>query len=328
MLPAHARKTLIDTLLVPPAAADVSPHETAELPAGQVTVIAPGRPAAKPSKVGLVLRDTYQLVEQIGAGATGRVYRGQNLVLGIPVAVKLFAVTGDEPAVQVAQRARSEAVTLARLNHPNVVRLWDYGVSGRTPYLVTEYVAGRTLGAALKDVGRLPWKPALGVARQVADALRAADREGILHRDVKPDNILLAPDGTAKLVDFGLAVVRGGRSLYRTPSSRRAALAGTGAYMAPEQAREDAGLDRRADLYSLGATLFHAVVGRPPFEAAGLGQMLLRHLNDPAPAAHLLTPGMSLAASGLIARLLAKDPAARFADYDDLIRAIDQLLAA
>lgn len=307
---------------------DMSVSETTTLPVVHTTVCTQCVSAQLAGEMESDLfQQKYQLIEYLGEGSTCKVYRAQHRTLGFPVAIKVVHTRTTDAATRMLQhQVRSEAMTLTLVNHPGVVRLWDYSQDAQASYIVLEYVAGQTLAKWIERDGPMHWRDALGLGRQLACALRAIAQEHITHRDVKPVNIMVTPVGVAKLIDFGLAVVRSGRTLYRTPSSRQAAFAGTGTYMAPEQILQGGAIDFRTDMYGLGATLYHAMAGCPPFQATTVYQMLHQHLHAPVTPLHMVCPGMSLAASALVSRLLAKSPDDRFASFDELIQAMDRLL--
>src|SRR5581483_5241953 len=168
-----------------------------------------------------------------------------------------------EPTAEERKRFLREAATASALVHPNIVRIYERGEFAGTFYLVMEYVHGETLHSYIARTGPLPVKFALHVARQIASALELARTCGIVHRDVKPENILLQEDGTAKLADFGLAKQVLGMS--QSSASHPELALGTLSYMAPEQVRSSSTVDHRADIYSLGASLYHMLSGKPPF---------------------------------------------------------------
>ena len=261
----------------------------------------------------------YRLTAYLGEGSTCRVYRGEHVRLPLAVAVKVFHPT--DRAGPADAKLRDEAAVLAGLNHPNVIRLWDFDDDGPHPYLVTELVDGRTLAKLMDDAGPLLPDWALFLALQVIDGLEAALKVGVVHRDVKPANILLAKDGTAKLADLGTALLIG-----RRPAGA-GGMAGTAAYVAPEQARDAPGVDHRADIYSLGATLYHAVTGRMPFPGRSVAEVVFKHLTAPIVPPHEVTPAVPRPVSDAVTRMLAKAPADRFATYADLRRCLLACLA-
>jgi serine/threonine protein kinase len=192
----------------------------------------------------------------------------------------------------------------------------DYDDSG-VPFVVMELVEGPSLADLIAMSGRVDVARAAEIFTHAAEGLRAGVEFGIVHRDVKPGNILLARNGTAKVADLGLA-------LATTDQSRRkvdtAGVVGTCAYVAPEQARAAREVDFRADIYSLGATFYHAVTGRLPFEGRSAREMLMKHATEPVTPPHLVAPGLvDEAASAVIVRMLAKDPADRYPSYDALL---------
>jgi response regulator RpfG family c-di-GMP phosphodiesterase len=242
-LPALAEALLVRQL--------VTPYQAGRVRAGAVN--------------GLVLGN-YRLLEKVGAGGMGAVYRAEHRRLRTPVAVKtLYA---DDAAGRFFREVRA----VASLRHPNVVAALDAGAEphagpdGQTvPYLVMEYVPGRNLDDLVLTGGPLPVARACQLAHQIADALTEAHRHGLVHRDIKPSNVLVTPDGQAKLLDFGIARLPAAEDRL----TREGARLGTVAYMAPEQARDPAGVDARADLFGLAATLFFMLTGRDPFEPPG-----------------------------------------------------------
>ena len=263
------------------------------------------------------------LMEKIGQGATGTVYRALHTTLNIPVAIKAlhFEDAGDDR--RNVQKFADEARLLAQLNHPNIVRVWDFEADPYAPYLVLEHVEGLSLEELIRQSGRLCLDRAVPVVRQTAEALAAAWKLGVVHRDVKPANILVARDGAAKLADLGLAVAVGGKDKAAADG-----LAGTVAYMAPEQAGGAAAVDCRSDMYALGATFYHAVTGQLPFSGKTRVEVLFKHASMDAPPPHLLVPEVDPAASAVIARMMAKKREDRYADYRELIAALAGLEAA
>lgn len=247
------------------------------------------------------------LIERVGEGANGVVFRARHERLGIPVAVKVLRL--QSPTER--GRVRVEAQLLARLNHPNVVRVWDFDEVAPAPYLVLEWVEGPSLEELIRRAGRLSAAQAVSVARQTAAALEEAQRAGVVHRDVKPANILLTPSRDVKLADLGTAAMAG----------RPAAAAGTCAYMAPEAFRGSPP-DSRSDQYSLGATLYQMLTGRVPFDGDTALEVMTQHAERrPAPPDRLV-PGLPPAASAATLKALSKDPADRFGSYAEFAAAL------
>ncbi|WP_232521571.1 serine/threonine-protein kinase [Micromonospora phaseoli] len=264
-----------------------------------------------------VIAGRYRLLELVGSGGMGTVWRADDELLHRTVAVKqvvLPASLGGDELDQLLARTLREARTAARLSHPNVVRVYDVVSDAGTPWIVMEYVPSRTLQDVLDDDGPLPPRDAARIGLALLDALRAAHHAGVLHRDVKPANVLVADDGRVLLTDFGLAVFDGGDQTMTGPGT----ILGSPQYVAPERAAEGVS-SVPADLWSLGATLHAAVEGRAPYArstAMATLSALASAPPDPAPHAGPL--------SAALAGLLRRDPAHR-TDHTETRR---RLLAA
>ena len=266
--------------------------------------------------------DSYIVQDRLGEGASCHVFRGWDQSRLETVALKLINWANVHDTAAAIKQLRVEAAALARVNHPSVVRFLDFGLDVRWPYLVTEYVPGAPLGDVIR-AGALPAPWALYLASQVADALGAVWRAGLVHRDVKPDNILIGVEGRATLIDFGLAKSIHSRDAQSTPE-----LAGTAGYLAPEQARDASRVDHRADIYGLGVTLYEALTGRLPFEGRNRMQVIFQHLNSAPVAPIERVPEIPQAASDLCLWMLAKNPADRPRDHEELRRAFDAVIGA
>ncbi|MCK6460373.1 MAG: serine/threonine protein kinase [Planctomycetes bacterium] len=260
----------------------------------------------------------YRLLERIGSGAMGSVYRADHLKLMIPVALKVLRPSLSSSRTQI-ERLKREAQLAARLSHPNVVRSLDVGESNGFHYLAMEFVEGETVRDLL-DRGRVPEKEALAIVRQVALGLAHAHAHGVVHRDVKPGNIMLAKGGTAKLGDFGLARGQGPSDLTLEHAS-----IGTPQYVAPEQMRRGSDATPRSDLFSLGATLYHMVTGRPPFDGENLGEVVQNVLSCRFAPPESLAPELSRDAIYVIDRLMRADPAERYASARDLVLDLERI---
>jgi serine/threonine-protein kinase len=252
---------------------------------------------------GEVLAGRYRLLSPLGHGGAGEVWRAEDQVLARPVAVKLLRRMEGDP-MDAAERFRTEARAAARLTHPNVVGTYDVGTADGQVFLVMELVNGPDLAQLLRSQG-LPSSKLVGdIALQGARALDAAHAAGIVHRDVKPGNLLLAADGTLKITDFGIAEAAG----LEGPGS--AVLLGTASYVAPEQVGGQTATPA-SDWYALGCVLYELLAGRPPFVADDVEGVLRQHLEaTPVPVA-VRRPEVPGGLAELVMRLLAKDPAAR-----------------
>ena len=283
----------------------------------------------------------YRLVEILGRGGMGAVYRGEDLADGSTVAVKVLRAdaTGRPGPLQ---RFRKEARLLSEARSPHIANFLEAHEEDGTAFLVMEYVRGRTLGKLLGEAGALPEPEALRIAADVARALAEAHALGIIHRDVKPDNVMLeelasdseahggdsgfltveSPRTRVRLTDFGLARhVEESESLQLTDTR---AVVGTPHYMAPEQCGGGR-VDARTDVYALGVTLYHMLVGKTPFQGASLIDVIGKQVHEPPPPVRSINPAVSDAASAIVARTLAKNPADRYADAGALLDAIERL---
>jgi tRNA A-37 threonylcarbamoyl transferase component Bud32 len=273
---------------------------------------------------GDVLGDRFRLLEHLGSGAMGDIYVAENVALGRRVAVKVLKpeLVAD-PAFR--QRFQQEAEAISAIEHRNVIRFLDLIVDDPI-FLVMEYAAGPTLSAELRQEGRLPLLRAVHIARRLLHALDATHRAGIIHRDVKPANVILTPDpelgDEPKLIDFGLAKLAS--PVGGEPLTRAGQIVGTPAYMSPEQiGNKEVG--PRSDLYSLGCVLYHMLAGRPPFDISDEVQLIYLHINEAPPPLRQLCPELPEAVERLLARALAKQPEARFADAREMIEALGEI---
>ena len=252
----------------------------------------------------------------LGRGGMGIVYRGYDPELDRPVAIKVMLHSTPD----FVARFRREAQSIARLTHGNVVQVYDFGVDEEgNPYFVMELVEGTPLDVLLAQRGRLTPTEAIGIARHAALGLGAAHRAGIIHRDVKPSNLIVDARGGVKLVDFGIARAQAGAQL-----TNAAALMGTPGYMAPEQAQGRT-VDHRADIYALGLTLFEMLDGAPPFAADDPIALVVMNMQEPLP--DLRTRGLGLPEDlvELVEQMGRKDPAQRVQSSDAVVRALDAI---
>jgi tRNA A-37 threonylcarbamoyl transferase component Bud32 len=312
--------------------ADVAPPvaalTTVEAPPSSQPVATRSEPPELP-RVGAVIDQRYRVESVLGEGGMGVVYAARNLRTGRDVALKLMVSRDRLDRSQHPQRVERfvrEARAAGRIQHPNVVDVYDVGGDDSAPYLVMERLHGRTLGALLGE-GRLPERRAVQLVLAAAQGVAAAHRQGVVHRDLKPDNIFLTETASGeltKVLDFGI-------SRIMTPSesldslTRSGTILGTPAYMPHEQLRGGE-VDTRADVYALGVILYEALSGRRPFEAANLHDLVLKMAQDePTPLARV-APAASVRVRSVVARCLARDPAHRYADAGALVEALERVL--
>lgn len=258
--------------------------------------------------------NNFVIVETLGIGGMGTVYKARDTLLERDVALKLLR---DDLAGEVDQatRLREEARVAASVNHPNVIQVFSSGIDHGKFYLVMELVDRGSLDDLIEEKKRLPEDLVVASGIQVAKGLRAAYAKGLIHRDVKPANILFADEHTAKIGDFGLAgaaAEQSGAEIWGTPY-----------YVAPERLKNEAE-DFRSDIYSLGATLFHALAGRAPIEGDTNSATALRQLKERPLDLRIIAPQVSKETAQVLTRMLAPDPAQRFTSYDELVRALER----
>ena len=272
----------------------------------------------------------YRVLQKLGEGGMGSVWLAEHTMLGRRAAIKVLHSTFSRDAA-IVTRFFNEARAATAIDDPGIVQIFDFGqhVDG-SAYIVMELLEGETLDRRLSRFGRLGVHDALRIMRQIASSLGAAHQRGIVHRDLKPENIFIVRDPEvvggerAKIVDFGIAKLVGDPSM----KTQTSAVMGTPTYMSPEQCRGAGQVDQRSDVYALGCVLFALIVGRPPFLAEGIGDIIAMHLREPAPAPSQLAPGIPPEVDALVAHCLAKDPAHRFGSASELAQAIGGLLGS
>jgi eukaryotic-like serine/threonine-protein kinase len=254
----------------------------------------------------------YEVTHLVARGGMAQVYRAVDLQLDRPVALKVLfpELSVDRTFVE---RFRREAQAAANLSHPNIVPVFDWGQDDGAYFIVMEYVDGRPLSAVLRDPEPLPPNQIAAVGAGVAAALSYAHRHGVIHRDVKPGNVLLTPDGDVKVTDFGIArAVNTEESLTQT-----GAVMGTAAYFSPEQA-EGKGVDARSDIYSLGVVLYEMAAGRPPFTGDSPVAVASKHVRDVPALPREVNPAVPLALEAVVMKAMAKNPDDRYANAEEL----------
>lgn len=306
----HAEDPHAETALVEPARASSEPVTHPPIPEKY-------RSAPK-------LAD-YLLIAELGRGGMGKVYKAYHVPSGEIRAVKVL-IGEAARSRKVRTRFQREAEVARSINHPHIVRVYEFE---RDPvrkvyFMAMEYMSGGSLSAMVREQGRLHWTYVLRVAKQVCEALNALHARGLVHRDVKPSNLLLDSSGNVKLADMGL--IR-----YESEGDESSQLTATGAvmgtldYMAPEQIVDPRNTDIRSDLYALGCTLFHLLTGRPPFPEGSAYQKIQQHLSHPLPEIGLLAPDVPSPFVLIINRLTAKDPSERFQNPSQLMDALRNL---
>jgi predicted RNA-binding Zn-ribbon protein involved in translation (DUF1610 family) len=258
------------------------------------------------------LFDHFELQEVLGAGGMGAVYRALDQNLHRPVALKLLREEHSQSPELIASFAKEAAIT-ASINHPHVVKVYSTGIDHGIFYIAMELVNKGSLEELMTLQGKVAEAQVLEVGIQIAQGLNAAWQRGLIHRDVKPGNILFADAHNAKIVDFGLAVLQEHANADGGP------IWGTPYYVAPEKLDVPPREDFRSDMYSLGATLFHAAAGRPPFEAETASMVTLKHLKSEVVSLQAFAPEVSSATAYVINKTLHKDPEERYASYEELI---------
>ena len=262
----------------------------------------------------------FLLLSPIGSGSVGTVYKAIDLPLNRYLALKILPrklSANPEFVNNFSREARSAAV-----NHHNVAQVYSFGEHDGQYYIAMELLERGSLDDRITKLGQLPEGDVLSIGTQIASALRAAWRRGLLHRDVKPGNILFNESEVPKIVDFGLARSHG-KDTENVSAEGAEHVWGTPYYIAPEKLRGQPE-DFRSDMYSLGASLFHAAAGRPPFDAATTGEVITKHVTQPAFSLKTYAPTVHDRTVEVIACMLAKDPDERYSSYDVLIRELTE----
>jgi eukaryotic-like serine/threonine-protein kinase len=263
----------------------------------------------------------FELIRKLGEGGMGATYLARQESMDRLVALKILrkSLSRDEEFVA---RFRREAQLAGKLDHVNIVQAIDVGEAAGFHYLIMEYVEGRNLNDLLPESGPMSEDLALHFVIQIARALGFADKQDIIHRDIKPDNVMVTAENIAKLCDFGLARQTGSESkLTQTGTAM-----GTPHYVSPEQARGDRGVDIRSDIYSLGATLYHLVTGETPFSGSSAVVVMTKHLTEQLPWPQDINPGLSESCAQVISRMMAKNPADRYQTPAELVTDLEMAI--
>lgn len=268
--------------------------------------------------IGEILGNRYKIIRELGTGGMAWVYLAEDLKDHREVAVKvLYPQFSDD--VSYVQRFTREAKLALKLSSPHIVKVLNYGADRDIHYLVMEKVEGEDLKSVLQRRGPLPYQEALGIAAQVARALHHANEYGIVHRDIKPENLMITPDGTVKVLDFGIARAR------TLPSITQSGFIGSPYYISPEQAMGEA-VDIRSDIYSLGIVLYEMLSGELPFDASSPWSIISQHIANQPPVLALAESALPGPVEDLVNKALAKDPADRFQTPAEMLAAIEAVL--
>ncbi|MBS1818078.1 MAG: serine/threonine protein kinase [Acidobacteria bacterium] len=252
----------------------------------------------------------YQILERVGKGGMGVLYRGFDPVLDREVAIKLMLTDFTEDTEQMRPRFYREARAAAKLNHRNIVTIFEFAEESNTPYIVMEFLRGTPLGARLREEPPLSLDDKLNIVAQLCDGLAYAHEQGVVHRDVKPDNVFILEDGSVKLLDFGIA------KLTSSNLTRQGDVLGSASYMSPEQVGGSDSVDGRADIFSTGVMLYELLTGRKPFEAEAPTAVILKILKDDPPPLETYVQGLPPQLVAAVMKALSKNPDDRFPKAD------------
>jgi beta-lactam-binding protein with PASTA domain len=266
---------------------------------------------------GTVIDGRYEVLQRVGSGGMADVYLASDQLLGRKVAVKVLHHRFAEDQ-EFVERFRREASSAAGLSHPNVVSVFDRGEWDGTYYIAMEYLPGRTLKAIVRERGPLPPAAAIDIVVQILRAARFAHRRGVIHRDLKPHNVILDEEGRAKVTDFGIA--RAGASDMTLTGS----IMGTAQYLSPEQAQGHA-VTESSDIYAIGVVLYELLAGKVPFEGETAVTIALAHISKEPPPPSQVNPAVPQALDAIVLRALRKDPAQRYQSADELIAALEEV---
>jgi serine/threonine protein kinase len=264
---------------------------------------------------GRLLNDRYQLISVVGGGGMAQVYKARDNILGRIVAVKVLREQYASDAQFVA-RFRREAQAAANLSHPNIVNVYDVGQDGDMYYIIMEYIAGTSVKELITQSAPLPIDQAVSIAAQILAGLEYAHRNGLIHRDIKPQNVLITPEGGVKVTDFGIA-----KSVSDLGLTEAGLALGTAHYFSPEQARGERVVPQ-SDIYAVGVTLYEMLTGRLPFESESAVGLAYKHIGEPPPPPRDLVPSIPPRLNNIVLRALAKDPQDRFTSAAEMEKAL------
>ncbi len=269
--------------------------------------------------IGEILGNRYKIIREIGSGGMAWVYLAEDLIEGVRVAAKVLYPQFSED-ISYIQRFNREAKLAISLNEPHIVRVLDYGATRDIHYLIMEYIEGRDLLEILEERGPLPYEEVLSIASQVARALEHASQQGIVHRDIKPQNLMITADGTVKVCDFGIA------RAVTLPSLTQSGFVGSPHYISPEQAMGEQ-VDVRSDIYSLGIVMYQMLSGKLPFDAKTPWSIISQHIASTPPSLRLENTDLPEAVEHLVNKAMAKRPEDRFQTPAEFIQAVEDVLS-
>jgi serine/threonine-protein kinase len=277
---------------------------------------------------GSLFADRYEVLSTLGKGGMGVVYRARDLTLDDIVALKVLRgeMLKDDPTH--LERFKQEIKLARRITHRNVLRTHDFGEASGTPYISMEYLEGVTLKDLIKNKGALPVPVGLRIAKQMGQGLEAAHAQGVVHRDIKPQNMLILPEtGDLKIMDFGIARVNAVKTDEASGLTTAGTVMGTPDYMSPEQA-QGLNADFRSDIYSLGIVLYEVFTGALPFTGDTMMQIVLSHIRTPPPPPRQRNPRIPERLEAVILKAVEKDPARRYQTVADLLEDLDEVSTA
>ena len=268
---------------------------------------------------GVFIADRYEVIDKVGSGGMSDVYRAKDHILGREVAIKILKTEFSEDATFVA-KFRTEAQSAAGLEHPNIVNIYDVGSENGMYFIVMEYVEGITLKTYIEKKGQLNFKEAISIAIQVGRGIEAAHQKGIIHRDIKPQNIIISTEGKVKVTDFGIARAASSNTIH-------ADVMGSVHYSSPEQARNGF-VDGKSDIYSLGIVMYEMVTGRVPFDGDNTVAIAIQHLQEEMVAPSAYAPDVPISLEKIILKATMKSPDRRYGTISDMLMDLKKALVS